>query len=486
MIEEEIQQLRKENAELKEALAQKEQRIQELEGLLMGALLRIEELERRLAKDSHNSSLPPSRDHGTRKPLGPREKSQKRSGGQPGHQGHTLVQVETPDEVIVHRPQECAGCHQDLSSEQGEVVERRQVHELPLWRLQVQEHQRERVCCPVCHQASTGSFPEEVKAPVQYGPRVQALAVYLSQYQLLSLQRSSETMADLCQAKISQAVLRHWIAEAASKLQPTLECISDLLKHSKLLHVDETSVHVDGKVHWVHEHGSTWLTLYRWHRKRGAEGIEAVSLIPQYRGRMMHDRWYSYDRYPCTHSLCGAHLIRDTIFVAEHEKQPWAARMVCHLRYMLHVTNQWRARGARLLPSEIRRELLAEYFEIVRTGYAAHAAQPMPPPARKGGRKKQNPSLNLLDTFMKRAEQILGFVEDLRVPFTNNLAERDLRMIKVQQKISGTFRSSEGVSTFCAIRSYLSTMRKQGRPLLDALRAALTGTPFPIAWEPGT
>lgn len=473
-------------AQQKEQCEQQQQRIQELEGLLMSALLRIEELERRLAKDSHNSSLPPSRDHGTRKPLGQREKSQKRSGGQPGHQGHTLMQVETPDEVIVHRPQVCAGCQQDLSGEKGEVVERRQVHELPPWHLLIQEHQRERVCCPVCHQANTGTFPEGVKAPVQYGPRVQALAVYLSQYQLLSLQRTSETLADLCQAPISQAGLRHWIEETASALEPTLECISTLLRRSKLLHVDETSVHVGGKVHWVHEHGTTWLTWYRWHRKRGAEGIEAVSLIPGYRGRMMHDRWYSYDRYPCTQSLCGAHLIRDTLFVAEHEKQPWAARMVEHLRQMLHVTNQWRAQGAQRLPGELRRERLAEYFEIVRAGYAAHADQPMPPPPKKGGRKKQNPSLNLLDTFLKRAEQILGFVEDLRVPFTNNLAERDLRMIKVQQKISGTFRSSEGVSAFCAIRSYLSTMRKQGRPLLDALRAALTGSPFPIAWEPGT
>lgn len=485
-MEEEIQRLQEENAELKATLAQKEQRIQELEGLLTGALLRIEALEKRLVKDSHNSSLPPSRDHGTRKPLGRRETSEKKSGGQPGHTGQTLMQVKTPDEVIVHRPALCSGCQRDLGEFPGQVLERRQVQDLPELRLRVQEHHLEAICCPTCQQVTRGVFPTGVNAPVQYGPGVQALGVYLSQFQLVPLQRIGELLADVCQAPISQATLLQWIAEAASGVQPSLERISELLLRSQVLHVDETSVHLGGKVHWVHEHGTRWLTLYRWHGKRGAEGIEAVSLVPGYRGRMMHDRWTSYDRYPCTHSLCGAHLIRDTIFVAEHEQQPWAARMVEHLRHMDHVSNQWRERGARQLPAEVREGLLAEYFEILRTGYAAHADQPKPPPRKGKGRQKQNPSLNLLDTFLQRAEQVLGFVQDVSIPFTNNLAERDLRMIKVQQKISGTFRSPEGLTAFCAIRSYLSTMRKQGRPLLASLRAVFAGSPFPIAWQPGT
>lgn len=482
MTEEETQEYER----LKEQCARQQQRIQELEGLLTGALLRIEELEKRQVKDSHNSSLPPSRDHGTRKPLGRREKSRKKSGGQPGHAGHTLNFVETADEVIVHRPVVCQHCQRDLSQYPGQIIERRQVHELPDLRLQVREHHLEAIGCPDCHQVTRGVFPREVTAPVQYGPGVQALAVYLSQFQLLPLQRTSDVLADVCQASISQGALLHWIAEAATRVQPRLERIRDLLLRAKLLHVDETSVHLGGKVHWVHEHGTRWLSLYRWHPKRGTEGIKAVSLVPDYRGRMMHDRWTSYDRYPCTHSLCGAHLIRDTIFVAEHEHQPWAERMVEHLRHMDHLTNQWRAQGARQLPAAVRQEVLAEYFEILRIGYAAHANQPMPPPPKRGGHKKQNPSLNLLDAFLHRAEQVLGFVEDLSIPFTNNLAERDLRMLKVQQKISGSFRSTEGLTAFCALRSYLSTMRKQGRPLLSSLRAVFAGSPFPIAWQPGT
>jgi transposase len=471
-------------ADLKDQLAQKEQRIQELEGLLMGALLRIEELERRVAKDSHNSSLPPSRDHGKGKPLGQRTKSQKPSGGQSGHTGHTLVQVQAPDEVICHRPACCAGCQHLLSGEAGQVLERRQVHDLPEVRVWVQEHQREVIRCPNCQHLSTGSFPDGVQAPVQYGPRIQAVAVYLSQYQLLPLQRTCEALSDLLDAPVSQGSVQDWIAQAASRLQSTEERLRELLLGSRVLHVDETSLHLKGLVRWVHVHSTAWLTLYRWHPKRGAEAIEAIDLLPHFVGRAMHDRWTSYDRYPWTHSLCGAHLIRDAIFVAEQEQQSWAQGMVDHLRHMVQVTNHWRNQGARQLPISVRNELLAQYFSVLASGYAVYAAQA--PPAKKAGRKKQDPSKNLLDALLLRAEQVLGFLDDLSVPFTNNLAERDLRMIKVQQKVSGTFRSSEGVSAFCTIRSYLSTMRKQGRCMLASLVAVFEGTPVPIAWEPGT
>jgi len=394
--------------------------------------------------------------------------------------------VEEPDEVIVHRPERCEHCQGELGKQVGQVAERRQVHDLPELRLRVQEHQVEVVCCPHCQQQSRGSFPVGVHAPVQYGPGVQALAVYLTQYQLLPLQRTGEVLEDLFGSPVSQGAICTWVQEAAQTLSPTIEQITQALLRARLLHGDETSVHLSGRVRWIHGHGTRHLTLYRWHAKRGAEGIEAIGVVPRYQGRAMHDRWTSYDRYTCAHSLCGAHLIRDTIFVAEHEHQPWAARMLEHLRHMVHVTNDWRERGVRQLPASVRQELLAEYFEILRTGYAAHANQPIPPPPKRGGHKKQNPSLNLLDAFLHRAEQVLGFVEDLSIPFTNNLAERDLRMIKVQQKIAGTFRSAEGLSAFCSLRSYLSTMRKQGRSLLASLRAVFAGSPFSIAWEPGT
>ncbi|HEU5374109.1 MAG TPA: transposase [Ktedonobacteraceae bacterium] len=231
------------------------------------------------------------------------------------------------------------------------------------------------------------------------------------------------------------------------------------------------------------------MTLYGWHRKRGQEAINAIGILAQYQGRAMHDRWHSYDHYPCQHSVCGAHLLRDCTFVAEQEKQPWAQAMYEPLLQMKETADQWRERGAKAVPKEARDGLVLRYFETLQQGFATHAA--LAPPkrgtlAKKPGRKTQDASKNLLDALLKRAEQVLAFLDDLAVPFSNNLAERDLRMIKVQQKVSGTFRSPEGATAFCVIRSYLSTMRKQGRPLFPSLMAVFEGPPFSVAWEPGT
>jgi transposase len=487
MTPEEATQLQKAYADLKEQAAQKDRRIEELEGLLMGALLRIEELERRQAKDSHNSSKPPSSD-GLGRTLGKqRKKSEKRSGGQHGHQGRTLMQVQTPDSVVVHRPTHCEACHVDLGEQVATCKERRQVHDVPELRLVVQEHHSEEICCPACQHLTRGPFPTGVDAPVQYGPRVQAIAVYLSQFQLLPLERTCEALEDLYGSEVSQASVVSWIAKAAKQLGPTIEHLKALLLASSLDHADETGIRLKGLLHWVHVNATRWLTLYSWHRKRGKEALQAIGIWPQFRGRAMHDRWVSYDQYACAHSLCGAHLLRDCVYVAEQEKQPWAQEMFDHLLLMSKIAEQWRTQGATSIPTEVRDPLLAQYFAILASGFAAHAAQAPPTKAttpKKIGRKKQEASKNLLDAFLKRADQILGFLDDLRVPFTNNLAERDLRMIKVQQKISGTFRSTEGATAFCVIRSYLSTMRKQGRPMLAAMAAVFNGSPFPVAWAP--
>ena len=384
-------------------------------------------------------------------------------------------------------PRQCEACQADVQQEAGTVTERRQVHDLPELRLLVQEHQLEMVRCPACEHLTRGMFPESVSAPVQYGPRVQALSVYLSQFQLLPLQRTCEVLEDLCHGQVSQASVVNWIAQAAKGLAPSMEHLKELLLRSPLQHVDETGIRIKGLLRWVHVNATRWLTLYHWHHKRGADAINAIGILPRFAGRAMHDRWTSYDRYPCTHSWCGAHLLRDCISVAEQEKQPWAQEMHDHLLHLLHVTKHWREKGARFLPKEVRDPLLAQYFAILATGLKAHAAQAQAPPRpKKAGHQKQDPSKNLLDALLLRAEQVLGFVDDLSVPFTNNLAERDLRMIKVQQKISGTFRSPEGTTAFCAIRSYLSTMRKQGRSMLASLVAVFEDSPFPLAWEPGT
>jgi transposase len=488
MTEEEARQLREENAALKTDAARKDQRIEELEALLMRALLRIEELERNQRKDSHNSSKPPSSD-GLKHRVSPRQKSGKSSGGQPGHEGHTLMQVAEADAVMVERPTHCEACHYELGAIEGVIQERRQIHELPALRLMVTEHQVHALCCPRCEHLTVAHFPAGVDAPAQYGPQMQALAVYLSQYQLLPMERIGDLLEDLFGCSLSDGTLCTWILEAARTLGPTVQMIKECLLRQKVDHVDETGGRVKGLLHWFHVNATKWLTLYGCFRQRGRQAIDAQGILPTYAGRAIHDRWYSYDHYPCAHSLCGAHLLRDCLWVAEQEKQPWAAAMYEVLLRMREATQRWRAKGATTLPQAERDVLLLQYFAVLQQGFTAHTALSPPstaPPRKSAGKAKQSHSKNLLDALLKRAEQVLAFLDDLSVPFTNNQAERDLRMIKVQQKVSGTFRSFQGATAFCLIRSYLSTMRKQGHPLLAAMSAVFEGSPFPIAWEPGT
>ena len=335
--------------------------------------------------------------------------------------------------------------------------------------------------------STRGQFPPNVRAAVQYGPRVQALAIYLSQFQLLPMERVCATLTDLCHCQLSEGTLVTWIEHVAHRLEPTQEQIKTLLLQSDLIHADETGVRIKGLLHWVHVAATTTLTHYGWHRRRGQEAMTALEIWPNFRGRAMHDRWASYDQFACAHSLCGAHLLRDCLFVAEQEHQPWGQQMFELLLLMDHTAKQWRQQGATTLPKTLRDDLLAQYFEILAKGFAVHHPQASPDGRpKKPGRKKQDASKNLLDALLVRAEDVLAFLDDLTLPFTNNLAERDLRMIKVQQKISGTFRSCDGATAFCIIRSYLSTMKKQGRSMLSALAAVFQGSPFPVAWKPGS
>lgn len=284
-------------------------------------------------------------------------------------------------------------------------------------------------------------------------------------------------MADLWRCHLSEGTVARWIAEAAKVLEPSLLSLKQWLVASRVDHVDETGIRVKGLLRWMHVTSTKWLTLYSWHKKRGQEAIDAIGVLPQYQGRAMHDRWQSYDHYPCAHSVCGAHLLRDCLFVAEQEKRPWAQAMYELLLQMNETALVFRAQGARAVPPPERDALVLQYFELLRQGFAEHFALAPPEQTlapKKPGRKKESASKNLLDALLSRAEQVLAFLDDLSIPFTNHQAERDLRMVKVQQKIAGT------------IRSYLSTMRKQGRSMLNSLAAVFEETPFPIAWEPGT
>jgi transposase len=478
--EEELQALREENRLLKALVAE----LLPLKEELAQAQTRIKELEERLAKDSRTSSKPPSSDGLTRLPRSSRRPSGKSPGGQVGHAGETLAMVEQPDEVVPHRPTVCHQCQADLSTVPGRVVERRQVLDVPQIRLLAHEHQLEAICCPSCHSTSRGSFPAEVSAPVQYGPNLQALAVYLHQGQLLPTARTCEVLAALCGCQLSEGTLLQWSELAAERLAPTVVRIADLIAASRFQHGDETGIRVYGMLHWLHVNCTRWLTHLAWHPSRGREAMDEIGIWPDFAGRGMHDRFASYDGYDCAHSLCGAHLLRDCAAVAQQEQQEWATLMQDFLLDLHDACQQWRLLHLPAVPAIERDDWVARYFEILAAGYAAQPPPPPPPPGKQKGKPKQSPAKNLLDALLLRAEQVLALLDDLSIPFTNNQAERDLRWAKVQQKISGTFRSATGVTAFCRIRSYLSTMQKQGHPMLSALTAVFHGQPLPVAWSP--
>jgi transposase len=472
---ERIVQLEAENAALRAALAAAQQQVACLSE-------RLRDLEQRLAKDSHTSSKPPSSDGLSRRPRSQRERKERKSGAQLGHPGQTLAQVASPDVEVRHRPSTCGGCQCPLEGVTGQVVERRQVQDLPPLKLVVTEHQVEAVRCPQCQQVTRGAFPPEVTAPAQYGPHLRALAVYLNQYQLLPERRTGETLTDLVNCALSDGAIACWVQEAAERLTPTVAQIADLVAASPVQHADETGVRVGGRLHWLHVNSTRWLTHLAWHPKRGQQALEAIGIWPRFAGWAIHDRWASYAQYVCLHSLCKAHLLRDLTFLAEEAGQAWAADRKTLLTDLHAAVGEWQQRGVRRVPSPEREDWLAQYFAVLAQGYAAQAPPTSSHTSKQRGRQKQSPAKNLLDALLHQAEQVLAFVEDGTVPFTNNQAERDLRMVKVQQKISGTFRSPLGATAFCRIRSYLSTMRKQGRAMLPALRAVFLGRPFPIAW----
>jgi transposase len=384
--------------------------------------------------------------------------------------------------VQVHGPKACAQCQQPLDREAGVVVERRQVQDLPPLRLEVTEHQALAVHCPTCHAVTRGVFPDAVRAPVQYGPRVRALAVYLHQYQLVPQERTHEALADLLGCTLSDGTLATWVEQAAATLAPTVAHIADRVAAGPHHHADETGIRIGGKLHWLHVNSTRWLTHLAWHPKRGAAATVAIGIWPRFQGRATHDRWASYDAYTqCRHSLCGAHLLRELTLVAEQDRQPWAAALADLLRGMCAAADEWRTVGARGLPAEERSAWIAQYHDLLAQGFAAQPP-PLEPSRRRRGRPKQSPAKNLLDALLQHSDRVLAFVDDLTIPFTNNQAERDLRMVKVQQKIAGTFRSDAGATAYCRLRSYLSTMRKQGHGMLDALNAVFAGHPLPIAW----
>ena len=465
--DEELDQLRQENAALRTQVALLSERISVLEA--------------KPAKDSHNSHLPPSSDRFHRHPKSLRKKSGKKPGGQAGHPGSTLMLSATPDQVIVHAVERCQHCQRDLREVESLQVERRQVLDLPPKRVVVIEHQAQHKCCPSCQQISSAPFPQDVPAPVQYGAALGAVGVYLVHQQLLPYERACEVIEDLLGPSMSVGTLQGLVQRCAAKLEPVEQQIKAALSRAEVLHQDETGLYVAGQRQWMHVSATEHLTHYAVHRKRGKEALDAIGILADFAGVSVHDGWRSYWQFLCQHALCNVHLLRELTFLEEELRQAWAAAMKELLLDIKAAVEQARAEGRTSLhPLEVA-DWKARYQVLLTQGYQANPPDP-PPEVAKKGRRKQSAARNLLDRLCKHQEAVLAFLDNFAVPFDNSLAERDLRMVKVQQKISGCFRSPAGAVAFCRIRGYLSTLRKQGLAVLTALEQALVGHPVSPAF----
>ena len=480
--------LQEENQRLREQVAQRDERIQQ-QGLLMqqmqeqiaGLTQQVKDLQDRLAKNSHNSSLPPSSDRFVRQPKSLRKKSEKKTGGQEGHLGTTLRFSQAPDEVIEHRVAVCSSCQHDLREVEACVTLRRQVVDMPSPQLIVQEHRAEQKQCPRCQHITCASFPTAVAAPIQYGPLIGAAAVYLTQQQLLPLERTCEVLRDLLGVQMSEATVGELIKRTASELAGVEHQIKEALIEAAVIHQDETGLSVAGKRYWEHVTSTETLTHYHVDQSRGQDALNTIGILPVFQGISIHDGWASYFLYDCEHALCLVHLLRELVFQAEEQGAVWAADLKDLLLSMKQATQQAREQGKRWLdPLEVLDWELA-FLRLLDEGDHVTPSATAPPGTK--GRIKQSAARNLLDRLRKHQQAVFCFLEDLRVDFDNNLAERDLRMIKVQQKVSGCFRSLAGAQAFSRIRGYLSTLRKQGLPLLSALQATLSGHPLLPSFE---
>jgi transposase len=439
----------------------------------------VQELKSRLAMDSHNSSKPPSSD-GYKKPPRPqnlRSKSGKRPGGQKGHAGCTLEPVDKPDHHFRHVPKTCGSCGHSL--DEAEVVGRdsRQVYDLPVLQMEVTEHEVVTCVCPHCQALNQGKFPENVTQPAQYGPRFMGFLTYLNQYQLIPLARTQECAGDLFGHEPSQATIVSAVVSCAKLLEPVEKSIKKSITKSKVVRFDETGMRVAKLLQWIHTASTPMLTFYYCHAKRGREAFTKIGILEKFKGTAVHDCLSSYQdpRFTCTHSLCCVHLLRELLGIWQAQHETWTQRMSALLRALKRAKESAQAAGQTALDPDLLQRYRMAYRKIVARGLIKN---PAPERTGKRGHPANGKARSLLLRFEKHEEAVLRFAIDFAVPFDNNLAERDLRMVKLRQKISGCFRSDDGPKNFCTIRGYISTLRKQGIDVMAALCSVFSGNPM--------
>ena len=463
MTPEEGAQLQAENAELRKALE--------------SALERIKDLEAQLAQNSRNSGWPSSRDKGKKRRKGKnnslRKATDKKPGGQAGHTGQTLEFSTKPDRVEHHRPEHCGHCQQRMmETGQVDAVQSRQVVDIPPLQMEVVEHQVETLVCSCCGHKTSGEFPVGVTNPVQYGPRIKALAVYLKVDHFVPYARLQRILSDVFKATISPGTIQNFVHRAARQLTPVLEKIEHALKAGSILHVDESGYYIGGKRLWLHVASTAQLTCYASHPKRGKDAIDEIGILPAFKGTAVHDGWASYWRYDhCDHALCNVHHLRELNGIEERFSQIWAPRLKQFLLATKAIVKAAKLKGEPRLSAAKLHQVERIYQRLISVALAANPPPPEGWPKAARGRPRKTKARNLAERLDMRSRAVLAFVFDFNLPFDNNLAERDIRMLKVQQKISGCFRSSDGANAFCTTRSYISSLRKQNLDVWSALNS---------------
>ena len=422
---------------------------------------RINKLEAQVNKNSRNSSKPPSSDS----PFKNKDNNKKRQSSEvkKKRKGTTLKQVSDPDEIVSCKVDICEHCQCDLSDVDIKEIDKRQVTDIPPVKAFTTEYQGEVKECPHCHRISKATFPEGVTHKAQYGSGVQAVAVYLRNYQLIPLERTIELFKDLFKISLSEGSIVNMTTRCADHLSGFMEMVKQKLITAEIMHNDETGINIRGILHWLHTAGNKDYTYLFPHKKRGQVAFNEIGILPDFKGVSVHDFWKPYERYNCAHAYCNAHLIRELTFAHENLKQKWASKMI---NIIFDIKEKVDLSEEHILKEDLISEFIRKYNKIIKQGYKAN-----PPPKKTGkrGRPKKGKALCLIERMDSHREEILRFMKEKDVPFDNNLAERDLRMVKVRQKISGTFRNINRVEDYCRIRSYISTMKKQKKDVFTAL-----------------
>ena len=463
-----IQNLTKENVELKTQMVELKNQIILLKNQIILFKNQILELKKRLGKNSCNSSKPPSSD-GLNKPprtRSLREKGKNSSGGQKGHKGETLWQKEVPDKIISHEVKICPHCQTSLENVEIEQIVKRQVFDIPEPRIEVTEHQVEGKICSCCNKYVQAKFPEEIKAPTQYGNRLKAFAIYLQHQHFIPEDRLKEIFSDLFKIPIATATLVKFSENFAKELTGFNEELLKEIEGTFLKHLDETGFRINGKTQWLHVASTEKLTYYHFNKKR-------KSLLTGLKNIVVHDHWKPYYQLQeVKHVLCNAHHLRELRALIDYEKEAWAKKMWRFLRFAC----KYKETFARGIPRNKIKRLRKIYDRIINEGLAYHERLPPYRSKRSRGRIAHRTGHNLLFRLRKHKKEVLRFLIDGRIPFTNNEAERDLRMMKLKQKISGGFNTEQGAKIFIKIRAFMSTLRKQDLDIFGTLANAINGT----------